>query len=76
MFDSRKLWKKQTFKYPAATLAVACLAFNSAVTCAGAGVVVTAEKLLTTILELEDAATGLETTVPMDTKEQPQSEGV
>ena len=55
---------------------LACLALNSAVTCAGAGVVVTAEKLLTTILELEDAATGLETTVPMDTKEQPQSEGV
>ena len=75
MFVSRNHLKKQNFSIMQQLWLLACLAFNSAVTCAGADVL-TAEKLLTTILELEDAATGLETAVPMDTKEQPQSEGV
>ena len=76
MFVSRNHLKKQNFSILQQLWLFACLAFNSAVTCAGADVVLTAEKLLTTILELEDAAAGLETAVPMDTKEQPQSEGV
>lgn len=70
-FDFRKHWKlkKQTLH-----VLLACPAFISVVDCAGADVVVTAERLLKTIMDLEDAVT-TRLAVHMDTNEQPQSEG-
>ena len=70
--DFRKRWKlkKQTLN-----ILSACPAFIGAVACAGADVVVTAERLLKTIMDLEDAVT-TNFAMHMDTNEQPQSEGV